>query len=286
MDRIVKGVCFDKKARLALISVTEGVRKAVQIHDMSPLSAAVYARALTAGAYINANLKSKSDRFNLIIDGKGSAGKIYIAGEDGDLKGFMENPHADAPLKNAKLDIVSAVGTDGDMVVIKDMGLKEPYIGRTKLIGGGIADDFANYLYKSEGIRSAVAFGEYITADGVVQAGGIIVEALPDAGEEITFMLEDIMSNFSSLSTMMTEKSIEEIGDFYFGHLHTEFFAPEEIRYGCHCVKKIRNIIRSLGRSEAESIIRDEGAIEITCDYCRRTYRFGSQDVAALFADG
>ena len=286
MDRIIKGVCFDKKARLALISVTDGVNAAVRTHDMSPLSAAVFARALTAGAYINANLKNKTDRFNLIIDGKGAAGKLCIAGEDGDLKGFLENPQADLPYIDFKPDIKGAVGTDGDIVVIKDLGLKEPYIGRTAITGGGIADDFAGYLFRSEGIRSAVAFGEYVTAEGVKQAGGIIVEALPDAGEEITFMLEDIMSNFSALSAMMTEKSIEEIGEFYFGHLHTEFFAPEKINYACHCNRKIRGIIRSLGKSEAESIIRDEGVIEITCDYCRRSYRFGPDEVCAIFANG
>ena len=286
MDRIIKGVCFDNKARLALIDVTSGAQALVKTHDMSPISAAAFSRALTAGAYINSNLKSVSDRFNLIIDGKGETGRICIAGERGDLKGFMDVPAAATKLTDGKLDVAGAVGHDGDMVVVKDLGLKEPYIGRVPLVSGNIADDFANYLFKSEGIRSAVALSEYLTADGVVKAGGIIVEALPGAGEEMTFMLEDIMSNFSSLSSMMTEKSMEEIGEFYFGHLHTEFFEPEPIRYGCHCNEKIRGIIRSLGRSEAESIIEENGVIEVTCDYCLKKYRFDRAATEALFSDG
>ena len=286
MDRIIKGVCFDKKARISLIDVTEGARQGVLTHDMSPLSAACYARALTVGAYINANLKSKTDRFNLIIEGSGAVGKIYIASEDGDLKGFVEEPHADLPLNNGKFDIEGAVGSVREMIVVKDLGLKEPYIGRANLVSGNIADDYAEYLLKSEGIHSAVALSEYITKDGVQAAGGIIVEALPDAGEEVIFILEDVMGYFTSLSKMMTERSMEDIAEFYFGHLNAEIFPAEPITYGCHCDRKIVDVVRSLGKEEAEDIVREQGCIEISCDYCARKYRFDAKAVDALFKNG
>ena len=286
MDRIIKGVCFDKKAWVSLIDVTEGARKGPQTHDMSPLAAACYARALTVGAYINANLKNKSDRFNLIIEGNGVIGKIYIASEDGDLKGFVEEPHADLPLNNGKLDVENAVGSVGEIIVVKDLGLKEPYIGRSNLVSGNIADDYAEYLLKSEGIHSAVALSEYITKDGIQAAGGIIVEALPDAGEDVIFILEDVMTYFTSLSKMMTERSMEDIADFYFGHLKAEIFPAEPITYGCHCDKKIVGIVRSLGKKEAEDIVREQGALEVSCDYCGRKYRFDEKAIDALFKNG
>ena len=264
MDRIIKGVCFDKKARVSLIDVTEGARKGTQTHDMSPLAAACYARALTVGAYINANLKSKSDRFNLIIEGNGVIGKIYIASEDGDLKGFVEEPHADLPLNNGKLDVENAVGSFGEIIVVKDLGLKEPYIGRSNLVSGNIADDYAEYLLKSEGIHSAVALSEYITKDGIQAAGAY----------------------FTSLSKMMTERSMEDIADFYFGHLKAEIFPAEPITYGCHCDKKIVGIVRSLGKKEAEDIVREQGALEVSCDYCGRKYRFDEKAIDALFKNG
>ena len=246
-------MCFDKKARVSLIDVTEGARKGTQTHDMSPLAAACYARALTVGAYINANLKNKSDRFNLIIEGNG-----------------VEN----------------AVGSVGEIIVVKDLGLKEPYIGRSNLVSGNIADDYAEYLLKSEGIHSAVALSEYITKDGIQAAGGIIVEALPDAGEDVIFILEDVMTYFTSLSKMMTERSMEDIADFYFGHLKAEIFPAEPITYGCHCDKKIVGIVRSLGKKEAEDIVREQGSLEVSCDYCGRKYRFDEKAIDALFNNG
>lgn len=286
MDRIIKGVCFDKKARVSLIDVTEGARKGVQTHDMSPLSAACYARALTVGAYINANLKDKSQSFNLVIDGGGAVGKICIASDSGDLKGFVEEPRAELPLKNGSFDIEGAVGSSGDFVVIKDLGLKEPYVGRSKMVSGNIADDYCEYLLKSEGVHSAVALSEYITKDGVMAAGGIIVEALPDADEEIIFILEDVMSSFTSLSELMTKRCMEDIADFYFGHLKAEIFPAEPISYGCHCDGKIVNIVRSLGKTECEDILSEQGVIEVSCDYCGRKYRFDEAAVNALFKNG
>lgn len=284
MDRIIKAVCFGGKARVALLDTTEAVNKAIKTHDLSPLAAAALGRSLTVGAYIMHNLKNKTDRFNLIVDGGGPIGRICVAGEDGAIKGFVDEPRVDLPLKaDGKLDVGGAVGRNGDMVIVKDLGLKEPYVGRSALVSGEIAEDYANYLYMSEGIANSVALGVLDDANGCRASGGIIVEALPDADENILVMLEDVMSNFTAVSSMMTEKTIEEIGDFYFGHLNAEFFPAEPIEYGCKCSSKIRGIVRSLGRAEAESIIAEQGVIEITCDFCAAKYRFGAEDLDTIF---
>lgn len=285
MDRIVKGVCFGGKARVALIDTTEAVNELIKIHDLTPLSAAALGRTLTVGAYITANLKSDSDRFNVIINGGGPIGKICVAGEKrGTVKGFVENPHVDLPLRDdGKLNVGGAVGTNGEIVVIKDLGLKEPYIGRCKLVSGEIAEDFAMYLYKSEGIKGAVALGVLNDKNGCKASGGIIVEALPDADDNAVFMLEDIMTNFTAISSMIAEKSIEEIGDFYFGHLDAEFFPAEPIELYCGCESKIRDVIIGLGKAEAEDIIKERGEIEVKCDYCGKAYKYTAEDVDKLF---
>ncbi len=285
MDRIVKGVCFGGKARVALIDTTGIVNELIRIHDLTPLAAAALGRTVTVGAYVTANLKNDSDRFNIIVNGGGPIGRICVAGEKrGTVKGFVENPHVNLPVRaDGKLDVGGAVGKNGDIVVIKDLGLKEPYVGRCELVSGEIAEDFATYLFKSEGITGAVALGVLNDKDGCKASGGIIVEALPDADENAVFMLEDIMTNFTHISSMIAEKSIEDIGEFYFGHLDTEFFAAEPIELYCGCAQKIRNVVKSLGRAEAEEIVKERGNIEVKCDYCGKAYTYTECDLDDIF---
>ncbi len=286
MDRIVKSVIFGGQARVAVMLTTNATNTAIKQHGLTPLSTAILGRAITAGAYISTNLKGKRDKFNLIIDGGGISGKIYVAGLGGNVvKGYIENPTADLPYKNNKLDVGGAVGTDGELVVIKDLGLKEPYIGRSLLVSGEIAEDFATYLLKSEGIASAVALGVLTDSNGCPASGGIVIEALPGADENVIFMLEDIMTNFKNISSILKEKTPEEITEFYFGHLDCTTFPAEEIKYECDCVKKIAGIIRGLGRQEAENIIAEQGSIEVKCDYCSKKYIYKQEDLDSLFAD-
>lgn len=282
-DRIVKAVIFGGKARVAVISVKNAVQKAIEQHDLTPLAAAALGRALTAGAYINANLKNKSDRFNMIINGGGPIGKICIAGENGEIKGFVENPHVDLPSKNGKLDVGGAVGKDGELTVIKDLGLKEPYIGKTKLVSGEIAEDFTAYLMSSEGIANAVALGVLTDKNGCLSAGGVIVEAMPSATDDMVFILEDIITNFKNISTLLKEKTPESIADFFFGHLDAEIFPAEKIVYHCNCLKKILGVIRGLGEEEAREIIKERGSIEVRCDYCAHKYNFLEKDLEIIF---
>lgn len=287
MDKIIKGVLFNGKARIALIESTETVNKAIKIHDLTPLAAAALGRALTIGAYIETNLKSESDRFNLIINGGGPIGKIYVSSDrPHTVKGLVENPQVDLPIrKDGKLDVGGAVGKNGDLVVVKDLGLKEPYIGRCKLVSGELAEDYTNYLYKSEGILNAVALGVLNDSNGCKAAGGIIIEALPDADENMVFILEDIMSNFTNVSQLIAEKGIEEIANFYFGHLDAEIFPAEKLGYKCDCWAKIRRIVRGLGRAEVENIIKEQGMLEIKCDYCRKNYVYTEKDLDYLFEE-
>lgn len=286
MDKIIKAVIFGKKARITLIDSTEAARKAADLHGLSPLAAAALGRALTAGAYIGTNLKTKKGAFSMIIKGGGPLGNIVVAGESGNrIRGFVANPLVDLPLKqNGKLDVGGAVGKNGEMTVIKELGLKRPYNGICELVSGEIAEDFAYYLLKSEGIKSAVALGVRVDSSGVAASGGIIAEALPGIDENELFILEDIMSGLSEISGVLAQKSLDEIMDYYFGHLDAEILSKDSLSFDCNCSEqRIKNIILGLGQKEAMDIVEEIGGIEINCQFCNKKYNFNKEEVQRLW---
>lgn len=286
MDIIKKALIFQQKARITLISSTQAVKEAIRIHNLSPLAAAALGRALTAGAYISANLKGAKSTFSLIVKGNGPIGNIVVAGESGNkIRGFVSNPYVDLPLKsNGKLDVGGAVGRNGFMQVIKDYGLKEPYNGSCELVTGEIAEDFTSYLLKSEGIKSAVSLGVRLDSKGVMAAGGIIVEALPGIDDDMLFMLEDIMSNFTEISALLCEKTLDEVMDDYFGHLDLEILSQEKLEYKCNCSKKrIENIIKGLGKQEVFDIIKEIGKLQINCQFCDKKYIYNQEEVSQFW---
>lgn len=286
-DMLIKGLIFGGNARVTIINITDIVNKEIKIHSLSPLSTACLGRSMVVGAYISTNLKNASNSFSININGGGELGSIVVAGTGGNfIRGYVENPSMDLPLKeNGHLDVGKAVGTNGFMTVIKDFGLKEPYIGRTELVTGEIGEDFAKYLVVSEGIKNAVAVGVKVDKNGCVGAGGVFVEALPSLQlDEQIFMLEDIMTNFESVSDIMAKMTVEEIFDFYFGHLDAEKFECEKITLRCSCSdKKIDGIITGLGKKEADSIINEMGKIEVKCQFCNKDYIYTKEDVEKLW---
>lgn len=288
MDKIIKAVILDGMARVTAIETTEAVNESIRLHGMSPVSAAALGRTLTAGAYLGTNLKGKGSTFSLTVSGSGELGKIIVAGDsDGHIRGYVENPFLDLPLRLAdgKLDVGRAVGATGDLTVVKDFGLKEPYVGRSELVSGEIAEDFATYLLRSEGIPSAVALGVLVDKSGCKASGGVIVEALPDADENAFVILEDIFRDFSNVSSVIAEKGLENLVDFYFGHLHAEVFPTLPLKLKCNCSKrKIDGIVRGLGKQEAKSIIEEYGKLEVNCEFCGKTYAYGKRELDKLFS--
>ncbi|MDD4316228.1 MAG: Hsp33 family molecular chaperone HslO [Clostridia bacterium] len=286
MDKIIKSVIFGKKARITLIDSTEAARKAAELHGLSPLAAAALGRALTAGAYIGTNLKTQKGSFSMIIKGGGPLGNIVVAGESGNkIRGFAANPLVDLPpKKNGKLDVGGAVGNNGSITVIKDLGLKRPYNGTCELVSGEIAEDFAYYLLKSEGIKSAVNLGVRVNSEGVAAAGGIIAEALPGIDDNMLFILEDIMSNLAEISSVLAEKGIDEVMDYYFGHLDAEILSKESLTLECNCSEqKIKNIVLGLGQKEAMDIVDEIGKLEVCCQFCNKKYVYNKEEVRKLW---
>lgn len=286
MNEIKKGVIFGGKARVAIIDIKDIVNEEIAMHDLSPLAAAALGRSLTAGAYISNNLKNESATFSMTINGGGSLGAIVVAGNGGNtLRGYVTNGQVELPLKeNGHLDVGKGVGKDGFITVIKDFGLKEPYVGRCELVSGEIAEDFTQYLFTSEGVHSAVALGVRMDGSGCIGAGGVIVEALPGLNDDEVFMIEDIMTNFTEVSEILAKKTPEEIFDFYFSHLDSESYDAEEIKIKCNCgEEKIRNTLIGLGKKECEEILKEVGKIEIVCHFCEKRYVYGENEVKKLW---
>ena len=285
MDRILTGTVFGGHARVAVITLTEAVNEEIKLHDLSPLSAAALGRTMTAGAYLGANLKNKEDVFSISVKGSGCIGGVVVAGNgDGTLRGYVANPHAELPLKdNGHLDVGKGIGP-GTITVCKDLGLKEPYNGTCELVTGEIAEDFAEYLAKSEGISSAVALGVLNDKNGCRAAGGVIVEAMPGITEDMLVILEDVMTNFGAVSTVLSEKTPEEIFDFYFAHLDAEVYPAKELKVKCSCSQeKIENALISIGKEECENIIKEHGKIEVACHFCEKKYVFTQKDVERIW---
>ncbi len=286
MDKIVKGIIFDGKARVAIIDIKDMINKEISMHDLTPLSTAILGRSLACGAYISNNLKVDNATFSITINGGGESGSIVIAGSSGNvIRGYITNPKLDLPLKSdGHLDVGGAVGRDGFMTVIKDLGLKEPYVGRSELISGEIAEDFAHYLYKSEGIKSSVALGVKVDSTGCIAGGGVIVEALPGIEEPMLFMLEDIMTNFVNVSDVLLQKSAEEIFDFYFSHLNSEVFETQEVVLRCSCSKeRTEKTLKALGKKECDDIMKEVGMVEMVCPFCNTKYTYNKEELSKLW---
>lgn len=287
MNRIIKSGIFDGFARVSFIDVTDIVDEEIKIHSLSPLACAALGRTMVMGAYIGANLKSKDDSFSITVSGGGPLGNIVVAGTDNTIRGYVTNPATELPLKaDGHLDVGGGVGKDGFITVVKDLGLRDPYVGRTELVSGEIAEDFVKYMLVSEGVRSAAAFGVKVNSEGCVTAGGIVAEALPGITDDMLTILEDVMTNFGNVSDVMAEKSLEEIYEFYFSHLNAEIYATEELKLKCSCSQeRIDNMIRGLGKAECESILAERGEIEAVCHFCEKRYAFKKEDVEKLWAE-
>lgn len=286
MNRLVKTLIYGGEMSLCVLDTTDLVNDAIQIHKLSPLSAAALGRALTAAAFMCSGLKNEGDKLSVNIVGDGVGGTITVSGNSAlDLRGTIENPRAELPLRaDGKLDVGGCVGRNGRLTVVKSMGLKEPYSGSCRLVSGEIAEDFAAYYLYSEQQPSAFALGVKIGRDYTCAgAGGVVIQALPGASEESIVKAEETMEKFASVSTLIKEKSIEEIIEENFGKCETEELFPH---YKCLCSREyIGGILKSMGKKELEDILAEQGEIAVNCEFCEKNYVFTQSDVDAMFEE-
>lgn len=286
-DYLIKAIDEVGKVRIYVARSTALVEKARLTHNTSPTATAALGRTLTAGVIMGAMMKNDTDVLTLKISGDGPAGNIYVvARNNGVVKGYIDNPAADLPSKeNGKLDVGSLVGTNGSIRTIMDLGLKEPYVGQSKLITGEIAEDLANYYAYSEQQPSAVSLGVLVDKDiSVKAAGGYIIQLLPGVSDEDINKIEKILANIDPVSTMIDNgMTPEEIMEHSLGDLNMQILEKSDIEFKCDCTReRIERVIISLGKKEIDDIIKEDGQAEIVCHFCNTKYLFNEEELTKL----
>ena len=285
MGKIYKTLIYDGQISLSVLDTTDVVNKAIELHGLTPLCAAGLGRALTVASFMATSLKDENEKLSVTIDGNGVGGKIVVCA-DGNLnvRGSIVNPHADLPLKpNGKLDVGGLVGNEGTITVVKNLGLKEPYVGKCKLVSGEIGEDFAAYYAYSEQQPTAIAVGVLVKNDKCIGAGGVILQPLPDCSEENIGKAEKLIAEFSGVSRKINEIGIDGIIKKYFDEYE---FTKYETQYKCGCSREyVDKVLIALGKKELSDIIEKDGKIEVCCEFCDKKYVYGQKDVEELFGE-
>lgn len=285
MGKIYKTLIYDGQISLSVLDTTDVVNKAIELHGLTPLCAAGLGRALTVASFMATSLKDENEKLSVTIDGNGVGGKIVVCA-DGNLnvRGSIVNPHADLPLKpNGKLDVGGLVGNEGTITVVKNLGLKEPYVGKCKLVSGEIGEDFAAYYAYSEQQPTAIAVGVLVKNDKCIGAGGVILQPLPDCAEENIGKAEKLIAEFSDVSRKINEIGIDGIIKKYFDEYE---FTKYETQYQCGCSREyVDKVLIALGKKELSDIIEKDGKIEVCCEFCDKKYVYGQKDVEELFGE-
>lgn len=286
-DTIITATAKDGMVRIIAGSTTNLVEKARDIHGCTPVAAATLGRFLTAGALLGSTLKSEKDVTTLKINGGGDAeGVVVTAYKDGIVKGYIGNPYGDLPLNSKnKLDVGGYVGKNGNLIIIKDLGLKDPYVGQVPIFSGEIAEDLAYYFTVSEQTPSAVALGVLVNTDYTIKcAGGFIVQMMPGAddllADVITYRLEEI----PSITTLLDEgKTIKEIIEYIFDGMDLKILEEVEPEFKCNCSReKVEKALISIGEKDLREIAEEGKDEELKCHFCNASYVFTKEDIQKL----
>jgi len=286
-DYLVRATLANGQARALVAKTTALVEEARRLHDAWPTATAALGRTLTAAVLMAAMLDT-GEKLTLQVLGDGPVGRILaVAGADGKAKGYLDEPHVDLPLNaGGKLDVAGAVGREGMLYVLRDLGLKEPYRGMTPLVSGEIGLDVAEYFRRSEQARTAVGLGVLVGGAGVEAAGGFIVQLLPGAGEDIAARLEENVADVTSVTRLLKSGwTPEKILAHLVRELPVEIHGRLPLAYHCGCNRdRFVSPLISLGRTELTSILGEQGRIELRCHFCNALYHFSPAEAQELLA--
>lgn len=276
-DYLVRGTAWNNQIRVLSVQTTELVRELQQQHQTLPTATAAFGRAATAGALMGAMMKGE-EKLTIQVKGDGPIGQIVIdANASGDVRGYVDNPNVLLPSNaQGKLDVAGAVGREGFIHIIKDIGMKDPYRGSTPIISGELAEDFTYYFAVSEQTPSVVALGVLVDTDGsVLQAGGYIVQLLPFIADEDITKLEQRVGMMPPVTALLAQgESPEGILNFLLGDDVTIMDRmPVQCRCQCSSERVERTLI-SMGEHELAQLIEDEGSAEVVCHFCNTPYHF------------
>lgn len=286
-NRLIDCLAYEGKVSIKCISSTNMVEEARRVHDLSPVASAALGRLLTITSIMGYETKTDKGSITNQIKGNGPLGMLTaVAESNGNVKGYVANPQVDIPLnkENGKLDVGTAVGKEGMLYIIKDIGMGKPYSGMTPIVSGEIAEDFTNYFATSEQTPSVIALGVLVDKNGIRAAGGYKLSLMPDATEEIIEKIEESLKNIEPISKMLDEnKTLEEIAKTVTGDENIEVLEEIHPEYKCNCSKeKCEKGLIAIGKDELETIIKEEEKIEIVCNFCNKKYEFTREDLKKL----
>ncbi|MBE6924617.1 MAG: Hsp33 family molecular chaperone HslO [Ruminococcaceae bacterium] len=286
-DYLVRGMTMDGFVKVVGIRSTEMVRKAAEIHKTTPNATAALGRALTAASMMGNMQKVENGSMTLQIRGGGPIGTITcVSDAEGNVRGVVTEPHVPlVEMYPGKLDVGATVGTDGTLTVIRDLQMKEPYIGSIPLITGEIGDDVTTYFAQSEQTPTACALGVLVDRDWSVKvAGGYLIQLLPGAPDEVVDALEKGIQRAGAVTTMLENGlTPEEILGQVCGDLGVVFMETTEVSYKCYCSReRVTSALISLGRQELTEIAQEGKPFPVECQFCDTVYRFTPEDVREL----
>lgn len=303
MNKALIAIDKSRSFRVYLAITTKMVEDARKLHNTTPLATAALGRALTGAGLMGLLLKNDQEKLTIQLKGDGPAGEILVtANGAGRVKGYISNPEVELPLRvDGKLDVGGSLGI-GTLTVIKDLGLKEPYVGKIDLVTGEIADDLTAYFFISEQQSSSVALGVKIDKDGsTLSAGGMIIQMLPDADSASVDALEQMLEAMEPISSLVEEeikksagKTQEAILDGLllniFGGLPEEFLVEHleyrDIEWNCDCsVERLEKVMISIGTKDLNEIIEEDGQAELVCQFCEKRYHFDKPHLEKLLIE-
>ena len=286
MDYMIRGTAADDMVRVFAVTTRDTVEKARQIHNTSPVATAALGRLLSAGSMMGPMMKGDKDLMTLRIKGDGPIGGITVTADSkGNVKGYPENPNVLIHAKpNGKLDVSGAIGK-GYLTVIRDLGLKEPYVGQVELVSGEIAEDMTYYFTTSEQIPSSVGLGVLLDkANFVKQAGGFIVQLMPGVKDEIISVIEKNLSGIKSVTSMLDSgMTPEDIAALLMNGLDFKILEKTPVGFNCGCSReRMAKAVISLGEKEIQEMIDDGEPIELNCQFCKGSYEFSVDELKEM----
>lgn len=285
-DYIVKALAYDGQIRAYSALTTETVQEAQTRHYTWPTASAALGRTMTATLMMGAMLKG-DQRLTVTVDGQGPIGKITAdADAKGNVRGYVSQPQTHFPLNDAgKLDVRRAVGVDGALSVVKDVGMKDYFTGSSPIVSGELGDDFTYYFAKSEQVPSSVGLGVLVNPDNSIKAaGGFIIQVMPGGDDKVISQLEDAISNMTPVSKLIEQGlTPEEILEEVLGKDNLQILETMPAQFECNCGHdKFLNAIRSLGEAEIESMIKEDHGAEAQCHFCRNKYHYSEEELRDL----
>lgn len=291
-DKLIRATAADGGIRAVGVITTKLTEEARKRHKLSYVATAALGRSMAAGLLLVSSMKREGSRVNIRIKGNGPLGGLLVdAGLDGTVRGYVQNPDVELPPnEQGKLDVGGAVGNQGYVYVIRDIGFGFPYSSTVELISGEIGDDIANYLVNSEQTPSALVVGVFVGADGVTAAGGLLIQVLPKAArdEELVEKLSQRVGTLKGFTPLLQEgKNLPQIFEELLGDMGLEIFPEVQmLRFNCGCsFDRVCNALKLLGEAELQDMIAKDDGAEATCDFCGNIYRANSFHLSKLIED-